>query len=192
MRYEGLENIPKDGGYILCSNHRSMHDPVFLIHKEPHRVHFMAKEELFRNKLFGALIRDLGAFPVARGKGDTSAIDKSVELLREGGVLIIFPEGTRSKDGVPLRARSGVAVIAKFSGADVLCCSIDYGRKLSFRTTVTLRYHPVLTAEMLGLKINNDDIAAIKSAGKIVMETITSGLRNLPEPKDLPGELSAD
>ena len=184
MRYEGLENIPADGGYILCSNHRSFYDPVFLALKEQRRLSFMAKEELFENKALGWLITKLGAFPVARGKSDTSAIDKSAEILRRGGVLTIFPEGTRSKDGYPLRARSGVAVISKLTWANVLCCSIDYGHKLKFRTTVTLRYHPVLTPEQMGLDC--ESTAAIKAGGRMVMDTIRSGLKCLPMPAPMP------
>jgi 1-acyl-sn-glycerol-3-phosphate acyltransferase len=174
MRYEGLENIPAGGGYILCSNHRSYHDPVFLVHKIPRNVRFMAKEELFKNRIFGGLIRRLGAFPIARGKGDTAAIDKSVGILRGGGVLLMFPEGTRSKDGKPLRPRSGVSVLAARAGADVLCCSVDYSGKLGFRTPVTLRFHPLLTNKALG--VSPDIPSTIKAATKLTMDTIISGL----------------
>jgi len=183
MRYEGLENIPQEGGYILCSNHRSFLDPILLTHKEPHRMNFMAKEELFKNKFVGWAIRDLGAFPVARGKGDTAAIETATNVLRSGEVLLIFPEGTRSKDGRPLRVRSGVAVISRLAWANVLCCSIDFGKKLRFRTPITLRFHPVLTPSQMNLEGDSTD--AIKSAARMVMDTIASGLKSLPEPPSL-------
>ncbi|MCL2069336.1 MAG: 1-acyl-sn-glycerol-3-phosphate acyltransferase [Oscillospiraceae bacterium] len=177
MRYEGLENIPRGSGrgYLLCANHRSYHDPVFLCHKIPQRLGFMAKAEIFRGRFISAVLKDLGAFPVNRGKGDTAALDKAADIIRNGGVLIVFPEGTRSKDGRPLRPRSGAAVLSKRTGADLLCCSIHFDKpKLRFRSTVTLRFHPLLTYENLGLE--SDSPSAIRDATKRIMETITSGL----------------
>jgi 1-acyl-sn-glycerol-3-phosphate acyltransferase len=180
LRYEGLEHIPKGGGYLLCANHRSIFDPVFLVHIMPQKLRFMAKEELFRFPPIGALLRRVGAFPIARGKGDTAALDKAAGIIQNGGALLVFPEGTRSDDGRPLRPRSGAAVLAKRTGAFVLCCSIDFSRpKLRFRSTVTLRFHPPLTYEALGL--DSDSASAVRGATRLIMDTIISGLHNLPE-----------
>ena len=179
MRYEGLEHIPKGGRYVLCSNHRTVFDPVFMCHKIPLPIRSMAKQELFSSPFFGAFIRRLGAFPIARGTGDTSTIDTAVEILESGGVLLIFPEGTRSKDNRPLRARSGVSLISGRAGAGVLPCSIDYTGKLKFRTRITMRYHPLLTAEELN--INIDSSSSMRSGAKMVMKRITEGLTPMPE-----------
>lgn len=183
MRFEGLENVPAEGGYILASNHRSYFDPPFLVVKIKAHFRFMAKEELFKGKVFGAIIRALGAFPVARGKGDTGAIDTAKQIVRDKKeVLLIFPEGTRSKDGVPLRARSGIALIAGQTGASVLPCSVDYGAKLSFRTPVTVKFHPVITAEELA--VDTSSPSSLRAASKKVMEVITSGLTHIPPQKN--------
>ena len=124
FKIEGTENIPQDRTVILASNHRSYADPVILTMPMKLPVSYMAKEELFKNKLFGWFIRKLGAFPVKRGAGDMSVIDDSINILKSGRNLVIFPEGTRSKDGKVLKGKTGVAMIAAMSGADVVPCGI--------------------------------------------------------------------
>ena len=89
LHYEGRENIPKNEAVIYASNHRTNADPPLAGCGARGSLTFMAKEELFRNKLFGGLISAVGAFPVSRGKGDTSAIDRSLENLKNGKCLII-------------------------------------------------------------------------------------------------------
>lgn len=140
LHYEGRENIPKNEAVIYASNHRTNADPPLAGCGARGSLTFMAKEELFRNKLFGGLIRAIGAFPVSRGKGDTSAIDRSLENLKNGKCLIIFPEGTRSKDGKVGRGHSGAALIAARSGAKIVPVGVCFGEKLKFRTRVTVKY----------------------------------------------------
>ena len=93
----------------------------------------MAKEELFKNRFFAWLIRNLGAFPVSRGKGDTGVLDTAVNRLKSGRSLIIFPEGTRSKDGKVHRGHSGAAVISARSQKKIVPVGIVFGEKLKFR-----------------------------------------------------------
>ena len=87
------ESFPMNQGVILACNHVSDLDPIMLGIACPAQVHYMAKQELFQIPVLGFVIRKLGAFPVARGKGDTSAINYAVKIVRDGGVLGIFPEG---------------------------------------------------------------------------------------------------
>ena len=110
----GGENIPKEkGGYIIASNHVSNNDPPVVGITFKGKYTFMAKEELFEiNPIFSWLISKLGAFPVRRGAKDNTAIEKALESLGEGRIFVIFPEGTRSKDGTLGRAKSGVTLIA--------------------------------------------------------------------------------
>lgn len=98
---KGRENVPKEGGVLLCTNHRSNFDPPAIAAVFPRKLSFMAKEELFKNPLFGKLITSLGAFPIRRGKGDAGAIMAALKILQGGGATLIFPEGTRvhSDDG---------------------------------------------------------------------------------------------
>ena len=137
---EGKENIPDDTTVIYACNHRSNADPPLLGAWAKGKFAFMAKEELFKNKLFAWLIRSLGAFPVARGKGDTGVIDTAVERLGSKRSLMIFPEGTRSKDGKVGRGHTGAALISARSGKAIVPAGICYGEKLKFRTPITLKF----------------------------------------------------
>ena len=142
VKVEGKENLPEKSGFIIASNHRTFADPPLLaVTSMCAKFSFVAKEELFRNKFFGWLIKKLGAFPVVRGSGDMRVISDSVERLRQGRNLVIFPEGTRSKDGKLGRGKTGVALIAAKSGAWVVPAAIVFeGQKLHFRKKVTVRY----------------------------------------------------
>jgi len=140
LHYVGQKNIPGDTTVIYASNHRSYADPPLLGAGAKGKYAFMAKEELFRNKLFAWLIRSLGAFPVSRGKGDTSTIDTAVERLNGGRSLMIFPEGTRSKDGKVGKGHTGAALIAARSGKPIIPVGIVYGEKLRFRTKLIVEF----------------------------------------------------
>lgn len=150
VRFEGRNNIPKGETVIYASNHRSNADPPLIGCSAKGKFAFMAKEELFKNKFFAWLIRNLGAFPVSRGKGDTGVLDTAVERLESGRSLIIFPEGTRSKDGKVHRGHSGAAVISARSQKRIIPVGIVFGEKLKFRTKVTVKYgEPVNPADYI-------------------------------------------
>lgn len=141
IKFEGRENIPKNESAIYASNHRTYADPPLIVLGVKKRFSFMAKEELFKNKFFAALIRSLGAFPVSRGKGDNTVIDRSIERLNEGQNLVIFPEGTRSKDGKVGKGKTGAALVAAKSGAKVVPVGIVFdGEKLHFRSKIRVIY----------------------------------------------------
>ncbi|OLE00845.1 MAG: hypothetical protein AUG91_03160 [Actinobacteria bacterium 13_1_20CM_4_69_9] len=121
LRAEGVENVPKEGGFVLAANHVSNFDPWPLgVPLFPHRyLRFMAKAELFWWPL-GPLIRSGGAFKVRRGEGDVEAIKQAIELVREGHAVVMFPHGTRQRKGLVKkyrpRSHSGAARIALAAG----------------------------------------------------------------------------
>lgn len=189
FRLEGVENIPQDRALVLASNHRSYADPVLLTMPMKLPVTYMAKEELFqKNKLFAAFITMLGAFPVKRGAGDMKVIEDSVAILKSNRHLVIFPEGTRSKDGKVGKGKTGVALIAAKSGADVLPCGIIFeGEKLHFRSKLTVRFGKVIPASEIAV-----DDASPKSL-KAVKTRIMDAIRELVEGKpSTPGESPKD
>ncbi|HHU70292.1 MAG TPA: 1-acyl-sn-glycerol-3-phosphate acyltransferase [Thermoanaerobacterales bacterium] len=117
---KGKENIPKKGPVILCANHISWWDPPIIACSIQRKVHYMAKEELFHNPLARYILTSLGAFPIRRKEADRRAIRKSLQILKEGKVLGLFPEGTRSKTGELLKPEAGVALIALKSKAPIV------------------------------------------------------------------------
>lgn len=108
-----MGNVPKNGPILLCSNHISLFDMLFIGYKLKRNIHWMAKEELFRVPVLGWFITKAGAFPVKRGKGDVDSIKTAIKLLDEGHIVGIFPQGTRigNKDWRTFRAKRGAALI---------------------------------------------------------------------------------
>ena len=134
-RVDGLENIPAEGGFILCCNHCSARDPFYLaVWIRTRFLHFMGKAELFRPKPVAALLRALGGFPVDRGHSDLGAIRTALQLLREGHCLAIFPQGTRSKENARLPMLEGASMIALRAGVPVIPAFIG-GPYRPFRRT---------------------------------------------------------
>jgi len=113
---KGLEKFPQDGAVIVYSNHKSFWDPILIGCMLDRTVNFMAKVEIFKNPLFAFILKNLNAFPVNRGAPDRKAIRKALQVLNEGKVLGIFPEGTRSKDGILKDPEPGIALIAVKAG----------------------------------------------------------------------------
>lgn len=124
----GEENIPDEGGFILCSNHVHMRDPLFLAVRLPKRhLTFLAKAELFKNPLLRLVIGDkgLGAIPINRGHSDLGAIREALKTIANGHGLGIFPQGTRSRDNTPTPMLTGTALIAIRANVPVLPVYID-------------------------------------------------------------------
>lgn len=135
-RTYGLENLPEEGGYVLCVNHIHARDPFFVAVRVGRRLSFLAKKELFVNKLVGGFIAAVGGISVDRGKADLSAMRASIAVVKGGGALGIFPQGTRSRDNSRTPMLTGASMIALRCGAPVLPAFIDGPYRLFRRTDV--------------------------------------------------------
>ncbi|QHE62016.1 1-acyl-sn-glycerol-3-phosphate acyltransferase [Rossellomorea vietnamensis] len=124
IEVKGLEHFPEDGGVLLCANHIDNLDPPVVGISAPRPVSFMAKEELFNVPVLGKLLPDLRAFPVKRGMSDREALRKGLKILKQGDVLGLFPEGTRSKTGQIGKGLAGAGFFALRSEAYVVPCAI--------------------------------------------------------------------
>ncbi|MDF2924367.1 MAG: 1-acyl-sn-glycerol-3-phosphate acyltransferase [Paenibacillaceae bacterium] len=142
----GIEHVPDHGAVILCSNHISLLDPPFVGSFLRRKVHFMAKEELFRIPGLGYIIRQLGAFPVKRGGVSKESIKLALSHLGEGHMLAIFPEGSRKNKGM---GKKGAASLALKSGATVIPAAVVGKYKLFSRTSVVYG-KPVDLSEFAG------------------------------------------
>jgi 1-acyl-sn-glycerol-3-phosphate acyltransferase len=118
-RVTGEERVPAQGGLVVAANHRSYLDPPLLGTWFPRTIHFMAKRELFSMPGVAWLIRQWHAFPVDRDSADLGAIRRALRILKEGGVVGIFPEGTRNLDG-EAKARGGAVLLAVTSGCPLV------------------------------------------------------------------------
>lgn len=163
--------IPQDNGFILCANHSSNLDPLLLGAMLKREIRFMAKAELFKIPVLKNMLKWAGIFGVQRGKGDTGALDYASKIVNSGEVLGLFPEGTRAKERKMLRAKSGLAVIAASSKADLLPIGISYVGK-GFRTKVFIKIGDLIKNEELD--ISEPIPSKLKQVGKLIMEKISS------------------
>jgi 1-acyl-sn-glycerol-3-phosphate acyltransferase len=153
----GVNNVPKTGGALMISNHQSYLDPVMLGLNLPRPLSYLAKSELFKNKYLEWLITELRAFPVRQGKGDKAAIEETIRRLRQGHLLNIFPEGTRTHDGKIGPMQRGAALVVRRAGVPIVPVAIHgsyeawpHGRKMFRSRPIRVLYGKPLHVE--GLK----------------------------------------
>lgn len=158
-RVIGRENIPEEGAYIVCANHVTAIDPIFVGLSLPKKMYFMAKVELFKNFFSRALMNGLGAFPIKRGEADIKSIKTSLKLLSAGKVLGLFPEGTRNKTSEVV-AEPGIAMLAVKSKVPVLPVAIISSYKFFKRTKVVIG-KPIELTEYYDRKLLNEDYLKI-------------------------------
>ena len=156
MKIEGRENVPKDRNCILMGNHQCLLDPVTLALCVPDReIHFMGKKELFENKALGWIFRQVHGFPVDRGNMDMGAIRTAMGVLKEGEMLGIFPEGTRSRTGHMLPLLGGASLLALKSGCDVVPIYIE-GSYKPFQRMIVHVGRPVEMADLRAGRMNRE------------------------------------
>ncbi len=153
-RTVGAEHVPREGAVLLASNHVSVLDPPVVGVGAPRPLHFMAKAELFRVPLLGALIRRLNSHPVEREGADAGALRHALLLLRQGHALLVFPEGTRGTEGCLQPGRPGAGMLAALSEAPVVPVyvqgsgyALPRGASRPRRSAITVRYGPALRFE---------------------------------------------
>lgn len=121
----GRENVPKKGSFIFAANHQSYFDPILLGTSLYRSLNYMAKEDLFRNIVGGWILRRVNSIPVRREEGDLSAIKEALKILNSGKPLVIFPEGSRSRDGRLQSPKRGIGFIAAKARVPIIPAYIE-------------------------------------------------------------------
>jgi 1-acyl-sn-glycerol-3-phosphate acyltransferase len=157
VRVEGIENVPAEGAVILASNHVSFCDSIFLPLVLKRRVTFVAKAEYFEQRKTAWFFRLMGQIPIKRGGGTASAraLESAKEVLADGGVFGIYPEGTRSPDGRLYKGRTGVARLSLDTKAPVVAVAMIGTReaqpigqvKPNFFTPITVKFSAPMSFE---------------------------------------------
>lgn len=180
VRVEGREHLPKRGPVILAANHRSFLDSIFLPLVIGRRVTFVAKAEYFDDKKTAWFFRGVGQIPIRRSGGSASegALDAATDVLESGGVFGIYPEGTRTRDGYTHRGHTGVARLARRTGAVIVpvglvgtdeCQPTDKKLPRPFRN-VSVRFGPPISAERYA--VSEDGLALRQMTDEVMFEIV--------------------
>jgi len=165
----GRELVPAEGPLIVCANHTKWIDPFIVAKACPRQIYFMGKQELFVNPLGRLFFTSVGAFPVRRGEVDRAALRRSLEILKNGQVLGIFPEGTRSRTGRLGPGEPGAAVISLLTGTRIIPAGIKGLRPLT-RVSITWG-QPIDPAQFGGPEARRDR-QAVRAYTEHIMDEI--------------------
>ncbi len=150
-RINGLENLPKEGGYAFCGNHKSNHDAPLVASLVKQRMNFLSKRELCDAPVIGKFVKKIGAISIDRDKKDIAAIKESLRVMKAGKGLMVFPQGTRMKKITPESVKPGILSMAHKSGVPV----IPFGIAGEFKL-------------FGGVKVNIGKPIAVEEIGKIL------------------------
>ena len=189
MKVIGAENVPKEGPVLLCSNHLAKRDPVLLGLSQRRQVFYMAKEELFQNRFLGGMFRMLGAFPVKRGSGGSDALEDAYALLAQNGVVGVFIEGHRSRDGKLLKHKTGAALLAYETKAPVVpvCITAGDGKQPGMFKRTMIRFGKPLSPQELDIKDSSS--MQLRRASRTIMSRIAQLREESCQALGLPSQL---
>ena len=176
------ERLPACGGVLVISNHQSYLDPILAAVGMPRPFHPMARESLFRVAPFRWLIRSLYAFPVRRASADLGAIREALRRLKAGSVVLMFPEGTRTRDGSIGRLQAGPVTLAARAGVPIVPAVIDGAFEAWPRTSPLPRPHRIYVAfgrAVSAAEASQGDPEAVMEAVRRQMADLQAELRRL-------------
>jgi len=125
-----FHKVPRNGNFLLCSNHISYLDPVIIGAYIPRYIYFMAKKELYKSSFLSSLVTFLNAFPVDRHSLSRKTISRSFRILKDGNILGVFPEGTRSTDGILRKGKKGIGFLSAYSDSPIIPVAISGTNKI--------------------------------------------------------------
>jgi len=188
IRWYGTENIPAVGPAIIAANHQSFYDPVLLSLAASRRIVYLALQQYFDYPVLGFLMRAYGAVAIEEDSPAPSAYARMLEALREGHVCGIFPEGGRSKDGLPCPPRPGVAALALRCGVPIIPATICGAsrawppkQRLPRPASISILFHKPIPVDPDRHRLRNDRALRREIALKVMLK-IADGFTELGEP----------
>jgi 1-acyl-sn-glycerol-3-phosphate acyltransferase len=184
-RFEGFEHIPADGAALVACNHISYFDPLahgYFLERAGRRPRFLAKIELFENRISGPVLRGAKQIPVIRGTGDTGPVEIALKSLRAGEVVVVYPESTvtTNEDSSPMRGKTGIARLTLASGVPVVPVAV-WGsapvwqrggrRNLKFGRPIWVKAGPPL--DFSAYEDRRDDPQAVRTVTDEVMAQLS-------------------
>ena len=184
-RAYGMKNVPESGGALVLSNHQSYIDPMLIGAPLRRHLTYMARDTLFRNPIFAELMRLVSAFPVRRGKPDKDSIRRAVRYLESGEAMVMFPEGTRSRDGRVQQFKGGFRVLVRRAHVPVVPAAVDGPYRAWPRSRLLPRPRPIRV--MYGAPISPEEFEGLsdEEAADLVFRSICrllERLRGMDEP----------
>ena len=190
-RFEGRENLPREGPLLVAGNHLSYFDPLahgYMLVKSGRRPRFLAKNELYGNPFMRALLHGTGQIPVERGSGSHAPVEAAARALKEGDTILVYPEATVTKntDFSPMRGKTGVARLALMSDVPVLPIAVwgsqhvwqrDGARSLKFGRPIWLKAGPPM--DFSGFEGQEEDPQALRKVTDSVMDELTRLVKDL-------------
>jgi len=183
LRVQGRGNIPQTGGVLIVSNHQSNLDPVVLAAFLRRPLNFVAKSELFSNRVGAWFMHRLNAFPLRQGKGDVAALKETIRRLSEGHLLNLFPEGARSPDGQIKELQRGVGLIIRRTRVPVVPAVIvgtfeawPLQRRMWRIAPVWVKFGPPMKLD--GLKTDEEITAAIDHELRRMFEEVSDQFKD--------------
>lgn len=168
VRAYGRENFPKKGPVLLLCNHQSFFDPILCQLPIVRTIHCVARDTLYENWFLGPMLKRIHAIPIRRGQADLASMRRIMRVLKDGGVVCLFPEGTRTSDGRILNIKAGFSLLSRKTGAKVVPVIVDGGfecwprhKKIpSLIGKIAVSYgEPILPEDIKGL--TDDEFAQI-------------------------------
>lgn len=166
VKVVGKENLPQDGGALICPNHIHPLDSAVVIATAKRKINVLAKEELFKTKIAKWLAGIFGIYPIKRETADMSAIKLSLKLLRKEELLMIFPEGTRNGMAKGVKPKNGAVILAVKSGKPIIPVGVQGNFKLFKKVKINIG-RPIDYSEYKG-----------KTSDKELMDRLTENLMN--------------
>jgi 1-acyl-sn-glycerol-3-phosphate acyltransferase len=181
----GTENFPTDGPFLIASNHASHLDPPIVGSQVARQMRFFARKSLWNSRISSWWLDHVETIPVERDSGDIGAIKRVLQAIKEDRAVVLFPEGTRSPDGLLQKAKAGVGLMACKTGVPVVPCRVygsfaAFGKGAKFPrfgSPVTIVFGPPIPAS------DYDDPSVGKARYETAAQRIMSHIAAIPEPQ---------